>query len=180
MARSATGAIKVQVEAKITNSDTNAGDVTFNINDAISNLFNTSGTGDDQFDRLWFDKGRAVTSASSEDIDVYDLAAFDAGFGAGADALGQTVTFAEITGIVIKNYGPGVLICGNKNTAAAFQQPFNSSDTGAVSIPDEGIFVLTAPKDGNFTVTDTSDHLLTVTASGGNITYDVYLFGRSA
>ena len=63
----------------------------------------TDGTTVNTADRVWEDTARPILSAASENIDLYDLAAFDIGAGAGLDALGQALAFAEIVCILVEN-----------------------------------------------------------------------------
>jgi hypothetical protein len=145
--------------------------------------FTASGTGAGQADRFWQSTGRTLTSAATEDLDVYDLGSLDiSGAGAGRDALGQLWTVAEIAGILVFNRGTsaGNLLVGNNNTTAAWNSILNASDTAAITLPPSGILLLASTNDPAWAVADSSNHLLRFTASGGACTYDVYLLGRSA
>ena len=145
--------------------------------------FTASGTGAGQADRFWQSTGRTLTSGGTEDLDVYDLGSLDiSGAGAGRDALGQLWTVAEIAGMLFYNRptSAGNLLIGGKNTSAAFKSWCASSNTAQVTVPPAGIFLLASTNDPAFTVVDATNHLLMLTASGGAVTYDVYLLGRSA
>lgn len=145
--------------------------------------FTASGTGAGQADRFWQSTGRTLTSGGSEDLDVYDLASLDiSGAGAGRDALGQVWTVAEIAGILVHNRATsaGDLLIGGKGTAAAWSIWLNNNDDAELTLKPSGIFLLASTNDPAWGVTDTSNHLLTMLASGGAVTYDIYLLGRSA
>ncbi len=145
--------------------------------------FTASGTGAGQADRFWQSTGRTLTSGGSEDLDMYDLGSLDiSGAGAGRDANGQIWTVAEIAGILVYNRptSAGKLLIGGKNTAAAWSELFNANDDAELTLPPSGIFLLASTNDPAWAVADTSNHLLTMLASGGAVTYDVYLLGRSA
>lgn len=145
--------------------------------------FTASGTGAGQADRFWQSTGRTLTSGGSEDLDVYDLASLDiSGAGAGRDALGQVWTVAEIAGILVYNRptSAGDLLIGGKGTAAAWSIWLNNNDDAELTLKPSGIFLLASTNDPAWGVTDTSNHLLTMLASGGAVTYDIYLLGRSA
>lgn len=145
--------------------------------------FTASGTGAGQADRFWQSTGRMLTSGGSEDLDVYDLASLDiSGAGAGRDALGQVWTVAEIAGILVYNRptSAGDLLIGGKGTAAAWSIWLNNNDDAELTLKPSGIFLLASTNDPAWAVADTSNHLLTMLASGGAVTYDVYLLGRSA
>lgn len=145
--------------------------------------FTASGTGAGQADRFWQSTGRTLTSGGSEDIDVYDLGSLDiSGAGAGRDANGQVWTVAEIAGMLVYNRptSAGNLLIGGKATAAAWSTWLNANDDAELTLPPSGIFLIASTNDPAWAVADTSNHLLTMLASGGAVTYDVYLLGRSA
>ena len=145
--------------------------------------FTASGTGAGQADRFWQSTGRTLTSGGSEDLDVYDLGSLDiSGAGAGRDANGQVWTVAEIAGMLVYNRptSAGKLLIGGKGTAAAWSEWLNANDDAELTLPPSGIFLIASTNDPAWAVADTSSHLLTMLASGGAVTYDVYLLGRSA
>ena len=150
---------------------------------AQSITFSASGTGSGQADRFWQSTGRTLATSGTEDIDVYDLGSLDiSGAGAGRDALGQLWTVAEIAGIMVYNRptSAGDLLIGGKGTSAAFKSFLASSNTAQVTLKPSGIFLISSTNDPAYAVVDSTNHLLTMTASGGAVTYDIYLLGRSA
>lgn len=146
----------------------------------------TTGTGANQFDRPWFAEGRTINSGNSEDLDLYDLASFDIGAGAGVDALGQAMTNAELVALAIWNRASsvGTLFIGAKNTTAAFQSLFHVNgmldDTAGTLIAPGGMVAWVNPQNPAYVITDATNHLLKLAASGGNVTYDCLFFARSA
>ncbi len=156
--------------------------VTANLNLEPQLVF-TDGTTEGKADKAWKISGRTISSGGSENIDVYDGGTIDVGAGAGRDNLGQAIAFAEIVGFLIVNRdtSAGNLIVGGEGSAAAWNSPFNASDTATVGPIAPGGFLYMATKaDPAFAVADTSNHLLKLAASGGNVTYDVQFIGRSA
>jgi hypothetical protein len=150
---------------------------------AQSITFSASGTGSGQADRFWQSTARTLTSASSEDLDLYDLGSLDvSGAGAGRDALGQLWTVAEIAGLLVYNRSTsaGNLLVGGNGTAAAWNSWMNANDDSEITLPPSGILLLASTNDPAWAVADSSNHLLRFLASGGAVTYDVYLLGRSA
>ncbi len=141
-----------------------------------------TGTSANQADRFWQDEGRTITSGNNEDIDLYDFGTLDIGAGAGLSPLGQAQTWAELVAILVRNTAAsaGDLHVGGNGTAAAFNSFFNADDSAVVVVNPGGMFMLFAPDDPAYAITDTSNHLLRMAASGGNVTYDLYLMGRSA
>lgn len=145
-----------------------------------------SGTSSYQADRVWGDASRSLSSGGSENIDMYDLASIDIDAGAGKDGLGQTYTIAEVTGIMIvsESTSSGTLYVGGEGSAAAWQSMFHVSgslsDTAGVVIGPGGFLLNFNPADPAFAVADSSNHLLKIAASGGAVTYSIYVLGRSA
>jgi len=159
-------------------SDTYEGVTKSSVKEMSFGLALTSGTTANKADRWIFDIDRVVTSGNNEDLDLYDLAGFDNT----VDLLGNTTTFAEIVAIIVENESgsAGTLVLGGNGTAAAWNSPFNADDDGALTIAAGGFVLIANPKDAAYAVTDTSNHLLRVAASGGNITYNIGVLGRSA
>lgn len=145
-------------------------------------LTTTDGTTTGKADKMWSSKARSLSGASSESIDVYDLGTIDIGTGSGKDALGNSITFAEIVAVLIENNSSstGNMTIGGEGSAAAWQTPFGASDGASVGpIPPGGFFMFGSTADPAFAVTDSSDHLLKI-ASSATLTYDIYIIGRSA
>jgi hypothetical protein len=139
----------------------------------------TAGTTADKADLFYQETDKALTSASTHDLDIYDMAIFDAT----TDLLGNAVVNVEVVAIIVRNQAAsvGTLLLGNNGTTAAWNSMFGGSDdTGFLSIPPGGFFMLAAPVNPAYAVADTTNHLLRVTASGGNITYDIGILSRSA
>lgn len=141
----------------------------------------TDGTTANKADRLWGSKGRALTGTTPEDIDVYDFGSIDIGAGAGLDPHGQAITLAEITALMVINNtsSTGTLAIGGKGTGAAWNSWIQADDDAAVTLKPGGVFLITSPTDPGFAVADTSNHLLTMTPTD-DLTYDIYIVGRSA
>lgn len=137
----------------------------------------TSGTSVNQADRFIQDRARVISSGTNEDLDVFDLAVFDQT----TDVIGNVTTFAEIIAVLIINSSSsaGNLIVGNNGTAAAWSTLFEG-DTDSILLPPDSFFCVATRANLAWTVNDTSSHLLRVAASGGNVTYDIFLLGRSS
>ena len=67
-----------------------------------------NGTSANQCDRVWSSTARALSTSATENIDLYDLAAFDIGGGAGKDATGQAFTNVELVALLIVNKSTSV------------------------------------------------------------------------
>jgi hypothetical protein len=145
-----------------------------------------TGTSANQFDRVWYAEDRVINSASSEDLDMYDLAAFDIGGGAGKDALGIAFTNVELVGLAFWNkaVSTGTLYIGAKNAATAFNSIFHVNgtldDTAGTLIAPGGFIQWFNPNNPAYAIADTSNHLLKLAATGGNVTYSCQAWFRSA
>lgn len=146
----------------------------------------TDGTAASKADKVWFAQDRTLTGTTPEDIDMYDLASFDIGSGAGQDPFGNAYTNVEMVALLIRNdsTSTGNIFVGAKNTTAAFNSFIavgtTADDTAAIGpIKPGGFFLIHAPTDPAYAIADSSNHLLTITPTA-NATYDVYILFRSA
>lgn len=142
----------------------------------------TTGTSASQCDRIWSDSGRTISSGNDEDIDLFDFAGINTGAGAALDNLGQAASFVEVTGLFIENASSsaGNLVVGGETSAAAWNSLFNGSDTATIVLLPGMVFMIGGLADPGFAVADSSNHLLTMAAPSGNVTYSMFIFGRSA
>lgn len=146
-----------------------------------------TGTGANQADRIWADDTpRVLAAGANEDIDVFDLGAINIGGGAGRSALGQALALTEIVGFlvhVVSDSPGGTLLVGGNGTAAAWNSPFNGSDTAQFGpLGTDGWLFALRPDDPAWAVADASNHLLRITEAGGvsPVWYEIALLGRSA
>lgn len=140
------------------------------------------GTSTGQADKIIKAAGQTLASTTT-DIDMYDLGSLDVGGGAGRDNLGQTVALAEVVMVLfyVHTTSTGTFIIGNNGTAAAWNSPFNGSDTATLGPFQPGSIVMLATRHATgFAVADTSNHLLRLEASGGTVNYDMVIVGRTA
>ena len=151
----------------------------------LSDTF-TSGTTDSKFDRFWESRGRTISGAGSENLDLYDLGSIDIGAGAGLDAVGQSWTVAEIVGIqiAVTSDSVGSLYVGGVNATTAFQSMFHSNgsldDAAGIVLPPGANFQIWTTNDPGWAVADTSNHLLKMAAVGGDVEYSIAVAARSA
>lgn len=181
MADSLTSSVRINFKATLVATLTNSVSLPQSVVES-NNLFSfTDGTSANNADKLWASKSRSLSGSTSEDIDLYDLGSIDIGAGAGNDPLGQSVTLAEVVAVVVFNdsSSTGTLTIGGKGTTAAWNSAFNSDDDAACTVKPGGFFAIGSPTDPAYAVADTSNHLLTM-ASSDDLTYDIYVLGRSA
>ena len=182
--RAAAGKVKAELGGTITLAldASSTGTSSNTISHSISRSF-TTGTTAAKADRIWHDKGRTLIQSGTEDLDLYDLAAFDTGAGAGLDALGQDWVCVDVVGLLIHNNASsaGNLVVGNKNGVTAWNSLFNASDTGAIVLGPDAFFLYYNPANPAAVVADSTNHILTFTENGtGAVTFDVTVVGRSA
>lgn len=146
----------------------------------------TDGTAASKADKVWFSQDRTLTGTTPEDIDMYDLASFDIGAGAGKDPHGNSLANVEMVGLLLRNdsSSTGNIYIGGKNATTAFNSFLAVAgavdDTAQVGpIKPGGWFMIFAPTDPAYAIADTTNHLLTITPTA-NATYDVYILFRSA
>lgn len=178
MSTELTMTIKHGFQGTYNNPDTNAGVSAGEIfSDALTN-----GTTADKANRYLESRNRTLTSGNSETLDLYDLGTLDIGAGAGEDALGLPLAAVELVGILIRvtSTGAGKLLVGGEGTAACFNSIFNGDDDAKAVVAAGGHFQAFNPADPAFAIADTSNHLLKLEASGGNVTFDVFLIFRDA
>jgi hypothetical protein len=129
-----------------------------------------NGTAANQIDLVF---GDTVTALAASTPVTYNLDAL-------TDPItGGVVAFAKIRAIIIYNRltaNKALTVGAGSNT---FVGPFgNANDT--ITIPPEGVLMLTAPIAGWTVTADTGDILTITNASGGTSTFDVYILGASA
>jgi hypothetical protein len=181
MADTLTSAVRVNMSAVLQNVLNNSlGTAAANIE--LASVFTlTDGTTTDKADKVWASTGRTLSGTADETIDVYDFGSLDIGAGAGKDPLSGTLALAEIAFIIVVNRSTstGTLTIGADGTTAAWNSPFNADDDAALTLKPGMIFLIGGGADPAFAVADTSNHLLKM-ASSANLTYDIYIIGRSA
>lgn len=186
MADTLTAKVKAAFEATFSNTlSESAGATSFASASALTFALSfADGTTVDKADKYWQSLNRSLASAGSESIDLYDLGSIDIGAGAGKDPLGQSVAFAEICAIIIRSRSTSVgnILVGNSAAATAFNSIWNAADSDAagIIIKPNGVFLIATTADAAYAVADSSNHLLLLTASGGAVTYDIGVIGRSA
>jgi len=120
------------------------------------------------FDSLFSAESKDLTSASSVDIDIYDLGTYDLGNGAGYDNLGFTHANATIHFMFIRNLSTST---GNLVVDPSVANGWTAWLPSGTHTLAPGAMIFGYWPAG-LTVTDASSHIVRITASGGDITYD--------
>lgn len=162
-----TGSMSMTVIGSLTGT-VDFGSVGHNQNKSYKTSF-ANGTGASQANQIFSDQ-RSIAGSSNEDIDLA---------GALVDALGSTVTFTSIKGIMISSASAN----GNdiQLGAAATNQffAFLGSNTDLVNIVPGGLFCITNPEADGYAVTAGTGDLLRITnTDSSTITYDIHIIGE--
>lgn len=140
--------------------------------DYAKRLILASGTAAGQADQLWSDT-RTITASGTDPLDLA---------GSLVDALGATLTFARVKGLIV------CAAAGNTNDVIVGGAASNAfinwvgDATDKVKVKPGGVFCLFAPAATGYPVTaSTGDQLLIANSGAGtSVTYDVVIIGASA
>lgn len=174
-------AIRLALDAVFTNGLTDGQTLSATHSFAFSDSL-ADGTSADQADKIWKSENRSLSGATSETIDVFDLASINIGAGAGKDCFGGSWATVEIVGLFVFNdtTSTGNLTIGADGTTACWNSIFNGDDEAAIGpIGPGGWFGIYRPDNPAFAVADSSNHLLKI-ASSASLTYDIWILARSA
>jgi hypothetical protein len=131
-----------------------------------------TGTAAGQADLIFSDT-RTLAASASESLDLA---------GSLVDALGATITFARVKGLIVRaaDANANDVVIGGA-ASAAFVGPFGDA-TDKLKIKPGGLLVLMSPGATSYPVTATTADLLQVANSGAgtSVSYDVIIIGASA
>lgn len=166
-------------EIKINTTLLDTGDLgnTQDLIQSITTLADLSnGTGINAANAIFHDT-RTLASTVTENIDIYDFAGT-------RDPVGDVYTLARVKVLYVRNKATTAgenLEIGGEGSAAAWNTPFDASDTGKVMIGPGGCLMLINPSAAGWTVTDASNHLLKIENAGaGSIDYDLIIIGANS
>jgi hypothetical protein len=133
-----------------------------------------------QMSLVWAVLDREILDAANDDINVQTFTGLDIGGGAGRDLLGAgPINWSLIGGIMVVNRASstGSLVVGGEGSANAWNSLLNGSDTAKLApLPPGGFFALSVPTG---LAVGAGNNLLRLAASGGDLTYDLGLLGRT-
>jgi len=178
--RSATSEVKLSFQSTIKNTLTNGDSASASISGTLLTGKIETGVSANQADRAWRSTARAISSGATEDIDVFDLAGVDIGAGAGNDAVGQAMSLEEIVTIIIKHTGGDgqlEIMPANPANALAWMPSLTVANGGALK--NGGVLMLHNPNTDAFDVQDGVSNVIRLGANGDDLTYALYLLGRS-
>lgn len=142
----------------------------------------TGGVSANQANRVWESKNRTLADTYQEIIDLYDFTGVDIGAGAGKDALGLDIIMEEVIAIAIVNE--------NLVTEDGQLEIFPSASNGWQAIGShtvanggallgQGCLFKSNVAENGFNVEKDEGSRITLRASGGSVTYSIYILGRS-
>lgn len=180
--RSTTGhSFILNIAATISNALDDSASAAATLNGSYVGNTLSNGVEANQISRAWVNKSLEISASSSVDLDVADVSALDIGAGSGVDALGQDVVMEEIVLLVIKN----------KSTSAGYLEinsTLPSSQWGVIpqyaarnavggALKPGGVRIWFEP-DAQALDTAGSGAEVRLTATGGDVTAEIYIFGR--
>lgn len=133
----------------------------------------TDGTGDDQVKRMFRRTGTLLARTSV----ALDMA------GALTDVFGNTLTFATVKAIVVKNLGTvaaQILKFGQLSTPTSgnlMTDVFDGSTTSRVKIRHGGVLAIVAPNTGYTVTGGSADIILLANESAQSVDYDIVVLG---
>ena len=172
-----TGSLTLNISGSYTLGDSLAGDALKNLIKTLRWPF-TFGTGGFQTD-LFYNTGGSLNTGGT----TYDLA------GSLTDVYGNTLTFAEISFMLFLNKSTSGNLLVGPTGSNQFAPMFNGASNGLIVYPGAtdssgtvipGVALIGTPNSGGYAVTAGTGDNLKLAASTGTITFEMWLFGRSA
>lgn len=127
------------------------------------------GTADGQADLIFHDQ-RTLSASSNEDIDLAGIL---------TDAMGDTITMAEVKAIVVVAASSNPALLTVKGASATHANPFDTADAG-VLVPPGGFFAWNGGTGGLSVTAGTADLINIASGAGDDHIYDIYLIGAGA
>lgn len=140
-----------------------------------------NGSGANQAQHWWQSTARALASGANETLGLYNFSGLNIGAGSGDDPLGQPMTLAAIVGILVHNdaSSAGSLLVGGDGTSACWTSLLNGSNTAVIGpLHADAWFAAFDPSALAFPVANTTNMNLKIAATGGAVTYDIYILAR--
>jgi len=187
--RSVTGKVTLQLQATLVNTLNNTGKTaTSQVGNAsfVGDTYRVSGVSSGEMNRAWEDTEIAISSGADLELNLATLIGEDIGAGFGKDAVGQTIDLEEVVMIVIKNTttanagalgGPFLEIQPAMASGWTAIGEHTVANSGA--IPPGGVLLKYAPGEAGFDVQPGTAERIKLTASGGDITASILIFGRN-
>lgn len=132
----------------------------------------TTGSGLNQASQVWYDR-RTLSAGASENISVVTPSA--------RDSLGTTLALTKIKCVYIRNRNLTAgnnLKVGGEGSGAAWNSPFDGSDTAKTIVGPGGSLSWVAPEAAGFSAATTTNELLKINNVGASsVEYDIVIIG---
>ncbi len=139
----------------------------------------TDGIEANQANRGWQGASRTILSGHQEIIDLDSF--IDIGAGVGNDAVGLALTLEEIVALVVVNEN-AVGVAGQLEIAPSNSEGWTPIGSHTVAnggaLRGQGMLCMVQLAADGFDVDPASSHRITFKATGGNVTYGMYILGR--
>ena len=179
--RSANSQVRLEITPTLEHILTDGQNVHSTIGQVFIDESLSNGVSAGEASRAWEERGIAISSGGSLDLDLYDFAGRDIGAGAGLDGLSQALVIEEIVCLIIKQTsGPGRLEVMASSPAGALTW----IPTGYLTVANGGalksggLVMWYESDESALGVTDATSHILRLGASSGNVAFDIYVLGR--
>ena len=140
----------------------------------------TSGINANQANRGWQIGSQVIADGAQHIIDLADFAGIDIGSGEGRDAVGQLIALQEIMSIAIVNEN-AVGAAGSLEILPASSEGWSPIGSHTVAnggaLLGQGILLKAQPAEAGFVIGENT-HRIMMRASGGDVTFSLYLKGR--
>jgi hypothetical protein len=173
------GRIAITLSATLTSTMTDSSSVSVSHPALSYSKSPTSGLDDNQLNRTWQSKNRAIASGAQETIDLQSLP--DIGAGEGEDGVGLAAVFQEIVAIAIVNentLGTDGLLEIVPSASEGWTPIGSHTNATGGALYGQGVLLKIQLDERGFSSIETS-HRITLRAIGAAVTYSIYLMGRS-
>ncbi len=141
----------------------------------------TNGVSASQINRIWESRNRVLANATQEIIDLFHFTGVDIGAGDGKDALGLDLEIEEIVAIAIVNENL-VTDSGQLEILPSNSRGWQGIGTHTVAtggaLHGQGCLFKSDVSEAGFDIEGINSRI-TLRASGGSVTYSIYVMGRS-
>ncbi len=172
--------VTLDITATITNTLDTGARATASINPSLIDMTLDSGVSASQANRAWEEIGISITDTNTLDVNLRTCGARDIGAGVGKDAVGQSVLHEEIVCLIVyKTGGTGRLeINPTLPTSPLLWLPVNTAVDSLGGALNTGGVRMWFDSDTAALDTTPSEANVRFKATGGDVTFDLYVIGR--
>jgi len=182
MTRSATGTLTLQAKTTLRNQLADGAIAQFTVGGPIVSASLESGVEANQINRCWQRKAISILSGGFVSFNLQTLAANDIGAGLGNDGLGMPLFIEEAVLLLIRHAGGAGVLEINPITPPAADLKWVRAHTASVAtgggLRAGGVRLWFEPGDEGLDL-DTNSSVIRLAASGGDVSAEIYLWGRT-